>query len=65
MLLQKIDIDFEKVSRREHMQTKTLYNLLFYIDANSKKGDFSLLHMYCTPGRNHLLPQHTFAAYYQ
>ena len=65
MLLQNTDIIFEKLSRREQMQTKTLYNLLFYIDANYRKGDFSRLHLYCTPAGTQLLRQHTFAAYYQ
>ena len=47
------------------MQTKTLYNLLIYIDADYKKDDFSRLGLYCTPAGTHLLRQHTFAAYYQ
>ena len=56
---------FEKVSKREQMHTKTLYNLLFYNDADYQKDDFSRLRMYCTPAGTHLLRQHTFAAYYQ
>ena len=47
------------------MQTKTLYNLLFYIIPDYKKGDFSRRRLYCTPAGTHLLRQHTFAAYYQ
>ena len=47
------------------MQTKTLYNLLIYFDADHKKDDFSRLHLYCTPAGSLLLRQHTFAAYYQ
>ena len=47
------------------MQTKTLYNLLIYIDGNYKKVDFSRLRLDCTPAGTHLLRQHTFAAYYQ
>ena len=56
---------FEKVSEREHMHTKTLYNLLIYIDADYKKDIFLRLRLYCTPAGTHLLRQHTFAAYYQ
>ena len=56
---------FEKVSEREQMHTKTLYNLLIYIDADYQKDDFSRLRLYCTSARTHLLRQHTFAAYYQ
>ena len=56
---------FEKASKREQMHTKTLYNLLIYIDADYQKDDFSQLHLYCTPAGTHLLRQHTFAAYYQ
>ena len=46
------------------MQTKALYNLLIYIDADYKKKDFSRLRLYCTPAGTHLLRQHTFAVYY-
>ena len=56
---------FEKVSKREHMHTKTLYNLLIYIDADYQKDDFSRLRLYFTPAGTHLLRQHTCAAYYQ
>ena len=56
---------FEKVSEREQMHTKTLYNLLIYIDADYKKDDFLRLRLYYTPAGTHLLRQHTFAAYYQ
>ena len=56
---------FEKVSKREQMHTKTLYNLLIYIDADCQKDNFSRLRLYCTPAGTHLLRQHTFAAYYQ
>ena len=56
---------FEKVSEREQMHTKTLYNLLIYIDADYQKDDFSRLRLYCTSAGTHLLRQHTFAAYYQ
>ena len=55
---------FEKVSEREQMHTKTLYNLLFYIDADYKKDDFLRLRLYCTPAGTHLLRQHMFGAYY-
>ena len=47
------------------MQTRTLYNLLIYSNADYKKDNFSRLPLYCTPAGNHLLRQHTFAAYYQ
>ena len=47
------------------MQTKTLYNLLIYLDADYKKDDFSSLHLYCTPAGTHLLRQHTFTAFYR
>ena len=56
---------FEKVSKRKQMHTKSLYNLLIYIDADYQKDDFSRLRLYCTPTVTHLLRQHTFAAYYQ
>ena len=46
------------------MQTKTLYNLLIYIDADYK-DDFSRLRLYCTLAGTQLLHQHMFAAYYQ
>ena len=47
------------------MQTKTLYNLLIYIDEDYKKDDFSRLGLYRTPASTHLLRQHTLAVYYQ
>ena len=47
------------------MQTKTLYNLLIYIDADYKKPDFSRLCLYCTRAGTRLPCQHTFATYYQ
>ena len=56
---------FEKVSKREQLHTKSLYNLLIYIDADYQKDDFSRLCLYCTPAVTRLLRQHTFAAYYQ
>ena len=56
---------FEKVSEREQMHTRTLYNLSIYIDADYQKDDFSRLCLYCTPAGTHLLRQHTFAAFYQ
>ena len=65
MLCKNIDFISKKVSKREKMQTKTLYNLLIYIDADYEKDDFSRLGLYCTPAGTHLLRQHTFAAYYQ
>ena len=65
MLCKNVDFIFEKLSEREQMQTKTLYNLLIYIIADYKKDDFSRLRLYCTPAGTHLLRQHTFAAYYQ
>ena len=65
MLCKNIDFIFEKVSKREQMQTKTWYNLLIYVNADYKKDDFSRLRLYCMPTGTHLLRQHTFAAYYQ
>ena len=65
MLCKNTDIIFEKVSKREQMQTKTLYNLLIYIDADYKKDDFSRLRLFCTPAGIQLLRQRTFAACYQ
>ena len=65
MFCKNIDFIFEKDSKREQMQTKTLYHLLIYINADYKKVDFSRLRLYCTPAGTHLLRQHTFAAYYQ
>ena len=56
---------FEKVSEREQMHTKTLYNLLIYIVADYQKDDFSHLRLYCTSAGTHLLRRHTFAAYYR
>ena len=47
------------------MQSKTLYNLLIYINADCKKPNFSRLRLYCTPAGTHLLRQRTFAVYYQ
>ena len=47
------------------MHTKTLYNLLIYIDADYQKDEFSRLRLYCTPAGTHLLRQDAFAAYYQ
>ena len=47
------------------MQTKALYNLLIYIDANYKKDDFARLRLYCMPAGTYLLRHYTFAAYYQ
>ena len=37
MLCKKTDIIFEKNSERGQMQTKTLYNLLIYINADYKQ----------------------------
>ena len=51
---------FEKVRKREQTHTKTLYNLLIYIDADYKKDGFLRLRLYCTPSGTHLLCQHTF-----
>ena len=65
MLCKNIDFIFEKVSKREQMQTKTWKSLFIYINADYKKDDFSRLHLYCTPAGTQLLRQHTFAAYYQ
>ena len=47
------------------MQTKTMYNLHIYIDADYKKHDFSRLRLYCTSAGTHLLSQHMFATYYR
>ena len=44
---------FEKVSKRKQMHTKTLYNLLIYIDADYQKDDFSRLRLYSTPAGTH------------
>ena len=65
MLCKNVDFIFEKVSKREQMQSKTLYNLRIYNNADYKKDDYSRLRLYCTPAGTHLLRQHTFAAYYQ
>ena len=66
LLCKNFDFIFEKVSKREQMQTKTMYyNLLIYIIADYKKDNFSRLRLYCTPAGTHWLRQHTFAAYYQ
>ena len=46
------------------MQTKALYILHIYIDADYKKDNFSRLRLYCTPAGTHLLCQHMFATYY-
>ena len=64
MLCKNVDVSFKKVSKREQMQTITMYNLLIYINADYKKDDFSRLRLYCTPAGTHLLRQHTFAAFY-
>ena len=40
MLCKNIDFIFEKVSKREQMQTKTWYNLHIYINADYKKMVF-------------------------
>ena len=58
MLCKSSDYILEKISKREQMQTKTLYNLLIYMDADYKKDDFSRLHLYCTPAGTNLLRQH-------
>ena len=65
MLFKNVDFIFEKNCETEKKQTKTLYNLLIYINADYKKDDFSCLRLYCTPAGTHLLRQHTFAANYQ
>ena len=65
MLCKNFDFIFEKVIKREKMQTKNIYNLHIYIDADYKKGNFSRLRLYYTPAGTHLLRQHRFAAYYQ
>ena len=46
------------------MQTKALYILHIYINADYKKDDFSPLRLFCTPAGTHLLCQHMFATYY-
>ena len=56
---------FEKVGKKEQMHTKSLYNLLLYIDEDYQNDDFSRLRLYCTHAGTHLLRQHTSAAYYQ
>ena len=43
MLCKNIDFIFEKFGKREQMQTKTLYNLLIYNNAEYKKDDFSYI----------------------
>ena len=65
MLCKVVDFNLEKISWREQMQTKTLYNLYIYIDEDYKKHDFSRLRLYSTPAGTHLLCQYTFAAYYR
>ena len=65
MLCKNVDFIFEKVSKREQVQTKTVNSLLIYINADYKEDDFSRLRLYCTLAGTHLLRQHTFAAYYQ
>ena len=46
------------------MQTKALYNMHIYINADDIKDAFSRLRLYYTPACTHLLCQHMFAAYY-
>ena len=46
------------------MQTKALYILHIYIDADYKKDDFSCLRLFCTLAGTHFLCQHMFATYY-
>ena len=46
------------------MQTKALYILHIYIDADYKKHTVSRVRLYCTPAGTHLLSQHMFATYY-
>ena len=41
MLRKIVDFFVEKISNREQMQTKTLFNLLINSDANYKKDNFS------------------------
>ena len=55
---------FGKVSEREQMHTKTLYNLLIHIDADYQKDNFSRLRLNCTSAGTLLLRQHIFTAYY-
>ena len=43
------------------MQTKALYILHIYNDADYKKHNFSRLRLYCTSAGTHLLSQHMFA----
>ena len=45
------------------MQTKALYNLHIYLDADDTKDAFSRLCLYYTPECTHLLCQHMFATY--
>ena len=46
------------------METKALYILHIYIDADYKKNDSSRQRLFCTPAGTHLLRQHMFATYY-
>ena len=64
-LCKTFDFVSEKVKKRERMQTKTLYKMLIYINADYKKDDFSRLRLYCTSSGNHWLRHHTFEAYYK
>ena len=54
-LCKSFDFIFGKLSKREQVDTKILYNPLIFIDPDYKKDDF----------QRHLLRQHTSAAYYQ
>ena len=63
MLYKIIGFIFEKFREREQMQTKTLYNLLIYIDADYKKDNLARLRLCFTPAGTYLLRQHTFAVY--
>ena len=48
------------------MQTKALYTLHIYIDADyKKKHNFSRLRLYCESAGTHLLSQQMFATYYR
>ena len=65
MLVKSLILFVKKIRKREQMQTKTLYNLLFYINADYNIDAFSRLRLYCTSSCTHWLRQHTFEAYYQ
>ena len=47
------------------MQTKALYILHIYIEADYKTDNFSCVRLFCAPAGTHLLCQHMFATFYR